>query len=427
MSSLITNTSAMVALQTLRSINSNLDETNNRVSTGLRVNTASDNAAYWSIATTMRSDNQAMSAVKDALGMGSATVDAAYTGLSKAEEVLTKIKASLGAATGEGVDRAKVQEQISAYQDQLKTIAESASFSGQNWLSTGSSTAFNKEIVSSLSRDANNKLAIGTIDVDITNTRLYGDGTAQFGILDKTIDLNTYTSNSGQAASVETAAVAFAAADDKISFSVSQNGAPAKTVEITQQTLADAGLSDTSIRSNADLAAVYTQALKDAGIEGIDVVLDGSDQVEFSSTDDFSISGATTAGATGITVASLGLSATDVTTSAAAAGAASVATIDISSASGTEVQNFMKVVDEALGQVTSAASSLGTVQTRIDMQTEFVKTLMSTIDTGVGALVDADMEEESTKLKALQTQQQLAVQSLSIANSSSQNILSLFR
>ncbi|MCT8267828.1 flagellin [Afifella sp. JA880] len=87
----------------------------------------------------------------------------------------------------------------------------------------------------------------------------------------------------------------------------------------------------------------------------------------------------------------------------------------------------MKVVDEALGQVTSAASSLGTVQTRIDMQTEFVKTLMSTIDTGVGALVDADMEEESTKLKALQTQQQLAVQSLSIANSSSQNILSLFR
>ncbi|MBK1622045.1 MULTISPECIES: flagellin [Afifella] len=427
MSSLITNTSAMVALQTLRSINSNLDETNNRVSTGLRVNTASDNAAYWSIATTMRSDNQAMSAVKDALGMGSATVDAAYTGLSKAEEVLTKIKASLGAATGEGVDRAKVQEQISAYQDQLKTIAESASFSGQNWLSTGSSTAFNKEIVSSLSRDANNKLAIGTIDVDITNTRLYGDGTAQFGILDKTIDLNTYTSNSGQAASVETAAVAFAAADDKISFSVSQNGAPAKTVEITQQTLADAGLSDTSIRSNADLAAVYTQALKDAGIEGIDVVLDGTDQVEFSSTDDFSISGATTAGATGITVASLGLSATDVTTSAAAAGAASVATIDISSASGTEVQNFMKVVDEALGQVTSAASSLGTVQTRIDMQTEFVKTLMSTIDTGVGALVDADMEEESTKLKALQTQQQLAVQSLSIANSSSQNILSLFR
>ncbi|MCF1503818.1 flagellin [Afifella sp. H1R] len=417
----------MVALQTLRSINSNLDETNNRVSTGLRVNTASDNAAYWSIATTMRSDNQAMSAVKDALGMGSATVDAAYTGLSKAEEVLTKIKASLGAATGEGVDRAKVQEQISAYQDQLKTIAESASFSGQNWLSTGSSTAFNKEIVSSLSRDANNKLAIGTIDVDITDTRLYGDGTSQFGILDKTIDLNTYTSNSLVAATVETTAVDFAAADDKISFSVSQNGAPAKTVEITQQTLADAGLSDTSIRSNADLAAVYTQALKDAGIEGINVVLDGSDQVEFSSTDNFSISGATTAGTTGITVASLGLSATDVTTSAASAGAASVATIDISSASGTEVQNFMKVVDEALGQVTSAASSLGTVQTRIDMQTEFVKTLMSTIDTGVGALVDADMEEESTKLKALQTQQQLAVQSLSIANSSSQNILSLFR
>ncbi|WP_313611017.1 flagellin, partial [Rhizobium sp.] len=49
------------------------------------------------------------------------------------------------------------------------------------------------------------------------------------------------------------------------------------------------------------------------------------------------------------------------------------------------------------------------------------------IDSGIGRLVDADMNEESTKLKALQTQQQLAIQSLSIANSDSQNILSLFR
>jgi flagellin len=61
------------------------------------------------------------------------------------------------------------------------------------------------------------------------------------------------------------------------------------------------------------------------------------------------------------------------------------------------------------------------------MQDDFVSALGDSLDSGIGRLVDANMEEESSKLSALQTQQQLAIQSLSIANSSSQNILSLFR
>ncbi|WP_280114100.1 flagellin, partial [Rhizobium sp. YS-1r] len=84
-------------------------------------------------------------------------------------------------------------------------------------------------------------------------------------------------------------------------------------------------------------------------------------------------------------------------------------------------------VDGQLEQMTSAAAKLGAVSQRIEMQQDFVSKLSDTLDKGVGRLVDADMNEESTKLKALQTQQQLAIQSLSIANSDSQNILSLFR
>jgi len=77
--------------------------------------------------------------------------------------------------------------------------------------------------------------------------------------------------------------------------------------------------------------------------------------------------------------------------------------------------------------MTSLGSKLGSLQKGIDLQSDFVSKLSDSIDSGVGRLVDADMEEESSKLSALQTQQQLAIQSLSIANSSSQNILSLFR
>jgi flagellin len=77
--------------------------------------------------------------------------------------------------------------------------------------------------------------------------------------------------------------------------------------------------------------------------------------------------------------------------------------------------------------MTSTASSLGSLQSRISMQDNFVSSLMDVIDKGIGRLVDADMNEESTRLKALQTQQQLGIQALSIANANAENILQLFK
>ena len=70
MASIMTNASALTALQSLNSTNKNLEVTQSRISTGYRVADASDNAAYWSIATTMRSDHKAMSTVQDSLGLG---------------------------------------------------------------------------------------------------------------------------------------------------------------------------------------------------------------------------------------------------------------------------------------------------------------------------------------------------------------------
>src|SRR5690606_11251652 len=111
-SSLMTNSSAMTALQTLNYTNKQMDTVQNRISTGYRVASAEDNAAYWSIATTMRSDNMALSAVKDALGLGAAKVDTAYAGMESAIEVVKEIKAKLVAATEDGVDKSKIQEEI---------------------------------------------------------------------------------------------------------------------------------------------------------------------------------------------------------------------------------------------------------------------------------------------------------------------------
>ncbi|MCE7026708.1 flagellin [Jiella avicenniae] len=423
MTSIITNVAAMTALQTLQHTNMMLEETQNKISTGYRVSEAKDNAAYWSIATTMRSDNSAMSAVVDSLGIGAATVDTGYTALSSAKDVISEIKAKLTTATSDGVDRKKIQGEIDALQEQLKTISDSASFSGQNWLSNTDAVAPVKQIISSLSRGSDGTLSVGSISVDTNNIRMYAAGN---GLMDKAIDIDKFGAALGTA-TVETTAINFANADDKISFSVSQAGEAARTVEITQATLTAAGLSDTKIRSNADLKSVYEQALSDAGITGIDVTVGAAGELSFTSLEGFSVTNAATTGTSAIAVADMGLVNTDTTAAATGSFSISVDAIDITSVTSEAIQAYIKVVDEALSKVTSAAASLGAIQNRIELQQEFVSKLMDTIDQGVGTLVDADMTEESTRLKALQTQQQLGVQALSIANSSSQAIMQLFQ
>lgn len=91
------------------------------------------------------------------------------------------------------------------------------------------------------------------------------------------------------------------------------------------------------------------------------------------------------------------------------------------------MENLIYFTDGQLEKMISAASRLGSMSMRIELQDNFVSKLSDSITSGVGRLVDADMNEASTRLKALQTQQQLATQSLTIANSDSQNILTLFR
>src|SRR4051812_23631193 len=189
MSSLITNTSAMVALQTLRSINSNLDETNNRVSTGLRVNSAADNAAYWSIATTTRSDNGALGAVQDALGLGKASVDTANTGLNSVRDALQKIKEKLVTASAPDADRGKLQTEINSLVSQLKSTADASVISGNNWLSVDSSDAdYNatKNVVASFSRTGDT-VSIATIAIDTSAIKLYDANTTVHTAVDAAV------------------------------------------------------------------------------------------------------------------------------------------------------------------------------------------------------------------------------------------------
>ena len=321
MTSILTNSSALAALSTLRSINSDMETTQGRISSGLKVGTAADNAAYWSIATTMKSDNKALSTVQDALGLGAAKTDTAYTGLNAAIDVVSEIKAKLVASREPGVDKLKIDKELTELKNQLSSTAQSASFSGENWLYNDTSTAVGtKEMVGSFTRDASGNVSVGVLKFDASTSVLIDTNDATKGLLTKAYD-----------------------ADDL-----------QKTPTGTAQNffLIDAG----STTSAAGTEIKLTASTSDADVEAM-----------------------------------------------------------------------IRVVDKILGDATDSAATLGATNKRIGMQDDFMADLMDVIDKGVGRLVDADMNEESTRLKALQTQQQLGIQSLSIANSNSETILSLFR
>ncbi|WP_407519811.1 flagellin [Methylobacterium oryzisoli] len=463
MTSLLTNSAAMTALTTLKGINAQLDMTSNRVSTGQRVSAASDNAAYWSIATTVRTDNASLGAVKDSLGLGSSAVDTAYNGLNSVLSDLQNMRAKLQTALQPGVDRAKVQTELAAIQNKMKATADSSISSGQNWLSVDSSatnTAYQatQSVVAGFSRATTGAITFSTISVEVGNIKLYDVNATSVNTPATEGRVTATTSLTGTAGF--TGGTANFSGTNEVAFALTLGNGDTATIRLNSATLASAASNLAAVTTSEFLNAINNQIAASTGATGlagdVSAALDSAGRLTFRTT-------ATGAGATAAvtfqTVAAsganalvdvgfgTGVAATDARTgSGSAAGTTagkgildtvdasttfSINTINISALVGTagdtNLRNIITQVDKAIASVTNAGTKLGANKTQIDGQKTFVDTLMKANDRTIGTLVDADIEEESTKLKALQTQQQLAVQALSIANSASQNVLSLFR
>ncbi|MEY9785236.1 flagellin [Sinorhizobium fredii] len=584
MTSILTNSSALAALQTLRSINSNLAETQSRVSSGLRVAVAADNAAYWSISTTMRSDNMAISAVSDALALGAAKVDVAYSGVNAVIDVLNEFKAKIIAAEEEGVDKAKIQVELNQLKEQVQSIATSASFSGANWLNTDIDDIYDRTLnrastISSFTRDAAGGVSVKTMDVNLSEVALFnstGGGLLQadprdlgtigglrfstssdamstysagntsgsapsdniftfsgpltFGVgdqisFDVTIDadnpadgiLAPYYLGQTTSIAIDRATVdavlpsangvisTYKQYASVLSYALSGSGATATTywkydppnqtkikVDIPDLVgivyIGNATLDGSSIQIIGLTSTVGSGGLASTSVDyGVrsssmtldfeefevfeDVVVSFSLRVDNESSVSYSFDkayvnsllgaedGVVATSADMATLLNSLIARPDVIIEATDGSTVSVRTdpaIDRKSGQKSGIgfwgikvniepipkMNFLEIdiernpdtvgsyityIETVTGRIIDAAAVLGAIGKRIDMRSEFASKLMATVDTGIGRLVDADMDEESTRLKALQTQAQLAVQALQIANSDSQNILQLFR
>lgn len=275
MSSIVTNNSAMVALQTLRSINSNLSDTQNQISTGKEIGSAKDNSAIWAISKVMESDVAGFDAVSKSLDVGEATLGVASAGAESIVETLKEMEALAVSGGSETADFSKIQADMLQKAAQITETIAASQFNGVNLLSTAGTGL---TVVSSINR-------VGV--------------------------------------------------------------AAATTATITVANL--------DFEANIDTGSM-----------------------------------------TAITDAATASTAFD------------------------EIQTM-------LGTALTGAATIGAAASRVTDQSEFVGKLSDSLKSGIGALVDADMEAASARLQALQTQQQLGVQALSIANQAPQTILSLFR
>lgn len=563
-SSILTNTSAMTALRVLSSINKDLTTTQNRISTGLKVANAKDNASFWAVSTIMKSDVSTFKAISDNLSLAMNSTSVARTGAEGISDLLTEIKEKATAAQEGSIDKDKLQADIDSALDGIAEYVKSAQFNGVNLLSESKEL----KLLSSVGRagaevDASYiKLRTTDLSMDqggaLSDMRGFSVLDRGDGILEKSTDASTrFTFD---ATNVDSSAADQGQAGDVITVAYVDEDGVARSVDVTlskdlnQYSTAAAGDFGVdfaaALSENERLADLFTfegngtdlnVANKDreSGIQLTSITVGGGtvfgpgtaggegnaadvqQEIEFNFKDeplrlgetfkfDFSAQDAAAADAnfqmvfkvvggertsgdvldsrtlddgtkqltvaidermvtraftTGEDIRDEFFNALDAigsgTFTAGTVEADFVAALDpnaagqanqvnyskgtapetlflrVDNGNNTQLTNFqvpqtdydalLDTVESALQTAIDTAAAFGSAQKRLEIQQEFLGALIDNLETGIGTLVDADMNEESARLQALQVQQQLGVQALGIANSAPQALLQLFQ
>ncbi len=446
MSSILTNNSAMVALQTLKSINSNMEGVQSQISTGKKVASAKDNSAVWAISKVMDSDVKGFKAISESLSLGESSIAVARNASETVTDLLTEMKGKIVAAQEENVDRDKLQTDIVALRDQIGSVVGAAQFNGLN-LIDGSSTDAMK-VLSSLDRDSSGNVTPAHISVDRQNlstttpvtsaafggtdlanaaaaAALIVDGSAGTVVHDDTaFDPSSPTATIADAGS-ETFTIgqvsegnSYQIILDDVNVNVTGGGTSLGQRTFEYVASASDGTADVAKNLSDQISAFFGAATGSA--EGYSVA-----QGTGSNANQFTITNATGGDATSIKVGLRAQTGGTAGSSASSGGLGALQNIDVSSDSG--ATGALAAIEGLIGQSIDAAAEFGSAQGRIETQSSFISSLSDSLKSGIGAMVDADMEATSARLQALQVQQQLGTQSLSIANQAPQNILSLFR
>lgn len=406
MTSILTNTSAMVALQAMRSINANMAQAQSEISTGKTIVSAKDNAAVWAISKVMESDVKGFKGIADSLALGTSTIAVARQASETVTDLLTEMKGKIVAAQEDNVDRDKIQTDVEALRDQIASVVAAAQFNGLNLVDGSQSTV---DVLASLDRSGTGVVASSiTVDAQDLSTGGYvandvfaaGAGSAVVSGDADTFVLSLDNGGGTNAITIQDGATAWAAGD-RITLRIGEREA---SYTVTASDV------DSGANAVADLVAVGLKNAIDAlGVDGLVVDYDSASP---------GVLAFTNGGTTDLTVGGQ-------FENAGSGGLGALDTIDVSTAIGAETA--LTSIETLIQTAIDASASFGSVQSRIEIQSDFVGKLTDALRAGIGSLIDADLEETSARLQALQVQQQLSMQALSIANQQPQSILALFR
>lgn len=359
------NAAANAALAILRHNDTTAAKQQDIVTTGLRISEAADNAAYWSIATDMRNTNKATSTVIDALELGAAVVDVGYEAMENLIEITSEIKNKVVLMKDQSVDRYKVSAEVYELQKQFLSVIESATFNGRNLLAPGKLNYTEKSYT-----DANG-VDLSYIEMSPPDNNLVFGGIVSSYTKGKIGLINIYDYMNLNI---------FGQANYK-----NEDGGLTVMDGLADLPSAD-GMSGGVNNADPSKTTAWLPAFN------------GHTSVGFNHAGHI-----------------------DDTFSAAHMGEVPDDLV------GYATDLLVSRYDDIEQSLTDRAATLGSLSMRIEIQTDFNRSLTDTIDKGIGRLVDADMSTASMKLKAVQAKVQLAVQALNIANNSPSLLMQLFQ
>jgi flagellin len=392
MSSILNNSAALSALQALQMTQQSLNTVQNEVSTGLSVASAADNSSYWSIAAQLNADSGVVTASNDALSQGQSILATASSAINSVITTINSIQTALTQATNPGANIGDINTSLASLGQQLTDAVNGASFNGTNVLN-GSLTSIN--FVSGFNASATG----GTVNtIGFTTSALYG------------LTSGTPTATTSQSTVTDTATIA--------QLQAQWTADSADTTAVTAGTIT-ATYGKDAIYENTTAQAFTVQSK----------ALDGTATTTTYTALDANGNSVAQGGSPTFAAAASYAVTTTVTTPGSSnllvQGGTDLTNINISGAGA--AQTALNGVNQALAAVTNYAAEIGATQDRMTTANTFNTALITNYSNGVAGMVDADMNTASTQLQALQTQEQLGIQSLSIANQNAALILKLFQ
>ena len=427
--SLLTNASAQVALQTLRNVQGSLQETQSRISTGLEVRSPKDNPSFFLVAQTVRGDLTVLEGLRDNLTLGVNATTIAGNGLSEVTGSINDVQRALALAQS-GSALNEIQLTINELVGQIEGDIDGTNFNGVNLLAGTDATSITTTVI----RDQGsfNLQTFTLLGQNLDSLELAGVATGTFAsaaAAQVEFDALSRAFNSALASRLDANGNGEVDLTSGGSDDVLGGAAPAGTFNFfgTQDdvdflasigvTAADRGAivaGDTRSVIEIDLAAIGAGAPSDyiaskaagaatafGSVEDLlqEAVFSDVNLREFANDSGFR----------------------------AVARQIEVANTDAASGPTANIQAGLVLAESLIARVNIAETTIGIFESTLSSRQNFLDNLTDSLELGIAALVEADLDEESSRLQSLQVQEQLAIQALQIANQRPQNILSLFR